>query len=179
MEHLSDLKSGNITAFQHLYALYNKKLYFFILKKSGSAYMAEEVVQLTFIRLWNKRKSIPLEVPAYTIISRMAYTILIDQIRKEAVNQKLLNKVEVNDQTDNITEYTNTLAAIEYVLELMAPMRKKVFKLSRFDGFSHKEIAEKLSISPKTVEYHVSKAIKQIKAVLSSFWIALIYILQK
>ena len=109
----------------------------------------------------------------------MAYTILIDQIRKEAVNQKLLNKVEVNDQTDNITEYTNTLAAIEYVLELMAPMRKKVFKLSRFDGFSHKEIAEKLSISPKTVEYHVSKAIKQIKAVLSSFWIALIYILQK
>lgn len=179
MEHLSDLKSGNILAFQQLYGLYHKKLHFFILKKSGSEYMAEEVVQLTFIRLWNKRKSIPLEVDASVIIFRMAYTILIDEIRKEAVNKRHLNKVEVDDQTDNIMEYANTLAAIEYVVELMAPIRKKVFKLSRFEGYSHKEIAEKLSISPKTVEYHVSKAIKQIKAAISSLWIALIYLLQK
>lgn len=179
MEHLSDLKSGNLTAFQQVYGLYHKKLYVFVLKKTGSEYLAEEIVQLTFIRLWEKRKSIPLDFPVSVLLFRMAGTILIDQIRKEAARKRLMTRVEVEDTIDSNAEYKNTLAAFEHVVELMAPVRKKVFKLSRFEGYSHKEISEKLSISPKTVENHISKAIKQIKAALSSLMMALIYMLLK
>lgn len=58
--------------------------------------------------------------------------------------------------------------ALEQAIEQMAPVRKRVFKLSKVEGYSYKEIAEMLSISPKTVENHISQALKQLRAAFSS-----------
>ncbi|MEQ1552775.1 MAG: sigma factor-like helix-turn-helix DNA-binding protein [Ferruginibacter sp.] len=49
------------------------------------------------------------------------------------------------------------------MVENLPPIQKKVFKLSRNEGLSHREIAEKLSLTPKNIENHITKAIKQIK----------------
>jgi RNA polymerase sigma-70 factor (ECF subfamily) len=52
-------------------------------------------------------------------------------------------------------------------VEQMPAMRRKIFKLSRFDGMSYKEIAVELSLSVKTVEHHISLALKQLQHIIS------------
>lgn len=130
--------------------------------------MAEEVVQLTFIRLWEKRENLSAEYHLSTQIFRIAGTILIDQLRKEAVNQKHLSVVEDDYTFKPAADQPEMLHALEQAIEQMAPVRKKVFKMSKVEGYSYKEIAEMLSISPKTVENHISQALKQLRAAFSS-----------
>ncbi|WP_052266332.1 RNA polymerase sigma factor [Pedobacter kyungheensis] len=168
MNHVADLASGCLQTFQTVYSLFNQKLYAYILKKTNSAYMAEEVVQLTFIRLWEKRETLSAEYNLSTQIFRIAGTILIDQLRKEAVSKKHLSVVEEDFVLKTDTEQPEMLHALEQAIEQMAPVRKKVFKMSKVDGYSYKEIAEMLSISPKTVENHISQALKQLRAAFSS-----------
>jgi RNA polymerase sigma-70 factor (ECF subfamily) len=166
MEYITELTSGCLQTFQSVYRLYNQKLYAYILKKTNSEYMAEEVVQLTFIRLWEKRKNLSAEYSISAQIFKMAGTILIDQLRKEAISQKHLSIVETESAQPGAQDLD--LEILEQAIEQMAPVRKKVFKLSKLDGYSYKEIAELLSISPKTVENHMSKALKQLRAAFSS-----------
>jgi RNA polymerase sigma-70 factor (ECF subfamily) len=77
--------------------------------------------------------------------------------------------VEVNaDETMALSVETDIvhkdeLSHVEALIEELSPVRKKVFKLSRFEELSHKEIAEQLSISPKTVENHIGRALLQLK----------------
>lgn len=166
MEYIAELASGCLQTFQTVYRLYNQKLYAYTLKKTNSEYMAEEVVQLTFIRLWEKRNSLSAEYSISAQIFKMAGTILIDQLRKEAVSQRHLSVVETAQNQPE--EQQLDIDLLEAAIEQMAPVRKKVFKLSKLEGYSYKEIAELLSISPKTVENHMSKALKQLRAAFSS-----------
>jgi len=168
MNYVADLASGCLQTFQTVYSLFNQKLYAYVLKKTNSVYMAEEVVQLTFIRLWEKRETLSAEYNISTQIFRIAGTILIDQLRKEAVSKKHLSVVEDDFALKTETDQPEMLHALEQAIEQMAPVRKKVFKLSKVDGYSYKEIAEMLSISPKTVENHISQALKQLRAAFSS-----------
>jgi RNA polymerase sigma-70 factor (ECF subfamily) len=130
--------------------------------------MAEEVVQLTFIRLWEKRENLSSEYSLSAQIFRIAGTILIDQLRKEAVGKKHLTVVENDYAMQNEVNQPEMHHALEQAIEQMAPVRRKVFKLSKVEGYSYKEIAEMLSISPKTVENHISQALKQLRAAFSS-----------
>jgi len=168
MEYVAELESGCLQTFHTVYSLFNQKLYAYILKKTKSEYMAEEVVQLTFIRLWEKRKNLSLDFTISVQIFQMAGSILIDQLRKEAVNNRHLSIVENFPVPDTENFHSENLNALENAIEQLAPVRKKVFKLSKLEGYSYKEIAEMLSISPKTVENHMSKALKQLRAAFSS-----------
>jgi RNA polymerase sigma-70 factor (family 1) len=168
MDYVTDLASGCLQTFQTVYGLYNQKLYAYVLKKTGSAFMAEEVVQLTFIRLWEKKENLSSEHSLSAQIFRIGGTILIDQLRKDAVGKKHLSVVENDYALRNEVDQPEMLHALEQAIEQMAPIRKKVFKLSKIEGYSYKEIAEMLSISPKTVENHISQALKQLRAAFSS-----------
>jgi RNA polymerase sigma-70 factor (family 1) len=168
MDYVTDLVSGCLQTFQTVYGLYNQKLYAYVLKKTGSAFMAEEVVQLTFIRLWEKKENLSSEHSLSAQIFRIGGTILIDQLRKDAVGKKHLSVVENDYALRNEVDQPEMLHALEQAIEQMAPIRKKVFKLSKIEGYSYKEIAEMLSISPKTVENHISQALKQLRAAFSS-----------
>ncbi|MGM9476546.1 sigma-70 family RNA polymerase sigma factor [Pedobacter sp. GSP4] len=168
MDHVANLALGCLQTFQTVYSLYNQKLYAYVLKKTNSAYMAEEVVQLTFIRLWEKRENLSSVHSLSAQIFRIAGTILIDELRKDAVGKKHLTVVENDYALRNEVDQPEMLHALEQAIEQMAPVRKKVFKLSKVEGYSYKEIAEMLSISPKTVENHISQALKQLRAAFSS-----------
>jgi RNA polymerase sigma-70 factor (ECF subfamily) len=168
------LKDSSRECFNAVYVQYHAKLYQYIYNRTQSAYLAQEVVQLTFIKLWENRSKLSEEFTLDIQLFRIAKTILIDQLRKEKV------KLKYNDSVINTTEPVfednqvadrDTLKHIYDKLETLPPIRKKVFKLSRMQGLSYKQIAEELSISPKTVENHISKALKQIRNAISMFFL--------
>lgn len=174
MNEIAAIQKGDETVFELVYERHHEKLYFYILKKTSSAYIAEEVVQLAFIKLWTYRQSLSFEIPLEAQIFRIAKTSLIDLLRKNANQRSVIENYKdiVPVEGENVMSSLmkkEMSERISSLIEEMPTVRKKVFKLSREGGLSNKEIAEQLSLTPKNVENHISKAIKQIKKALLIF----------
>lgn len=166
MQLIQEIKSGNINSFEKVYQLYHSKLYYFVLKHTHSAWLSEEAVQLTFIRMWESRATLSLQYDISIQLFRIARSTMIDLLRKERVaNRYLLKAVEDISELADVSNQRSRedLQEVEALIEELSPVRKKVFKLSRYEELSHKEIAEQLSISPKTVENHIGRVIRLLK----------------
>lgn len=175
MENINAIKEGCLTTFKMVYYQYHPKLYAYVINKTASSYIAEEVVQLAFIKLWNGREKISADYALDIQLFRIARTVLIDELRKDVVRNNYINQLEdsINQtHTDQIDE-RDMLKQVTQAIELLPPTRKMVFKLSRFNHLSNIEIAQMLAISPKTVENHITLAIKQLRnstITALSFW---------
>ena len=166
---IKELKDGDAFYFKRVFDQYHQKLYFFILYKTKSDYIAEEVVQMAFTKLWQCRQTLKEEYTISTQLFRIATTILIDYLRKynnkDAVTAGL-DVVNIEKGIDSTTEKmigAELQKRISEAVNDMPPVRKQVFEMSREHGMSYREIAETLSVSSKTVETHIYKALKQIK----------------
>jgi RNA polymerase sigma-70 factor (family 1) len=163
---IAALKQNDKFVFDELFHMYHQKIYFLILSKTKSSYIAEETTQLVFIKLWNYRHHLDESLPLSQQIFRIARTTLIDVLRKDAVysamKQKMLASPEVLDgfATMEAKELNETL---QEAVQKLPPVRRKVFELSRNDSRSHKEISKLLSLSVKTVETHIRLALKQLR----------------
>jgi RNA polymerase sigma-70 factor (family 1) len=166
---IKELKDGDAFYFKKVFDQYHQKLYFFILYKTKSEYIAEEVVQMAFTKLWQCRQTLQEEYSISTQLYRMATTILIDFLRKynnkEAVTARLdvVNIEKGIDSTNEKMSGAELQKRISEAVNDLPPVRKQVFEMSREQGMTYKEIAETLSVSSKTVESHIYKALKQIK----------------
>jgi RNA polymerase sigma-70 factor (family 1) len=171
---LHHIRTGDIESFHTAYQLYHTKLYFYALKHTHSAYLAEEIVQMTFIKLWENRNTLSPDIDLSPQLFRIAKSTMIDLLRKEI--RRLDHYAALAAETSNPTSETPDLAGKEDLhqiydaIEQMAPVRQKVFRLSRLEGLSHKEISKQLSISPKTVENHIGRALRQLKDTLTLFF---------
>jgi RNA polymerase sigma-70 factor (ECF subfamily) len=167
---ISHIKEGNLSVFNEVFQQYHQKLYFFIFNKTKSSFHAEEVTQITFIKLWNYRANLNEELSIDIQIFRIAKTTLIDQLRKinnadklEILLQQNTEKYAANNGIDNI-EMKELQKRIQEILSKMPEARRRVFEMSRIEGQNHKNIAAQLSISIKTVENHINHALKQIRS---------------
>lgn len=174
---IAAIKEGDALIFSEIFNEYHQKVYFYTLSKTHSSYIADETTQLTFIKLWHYRASLDESMPISRQIFRIAKTTCIDLLRKEANQAKLLN---VHREQAEIA-VTETVEAKElqhrmvHVVQNMPPVRRKVFELSRYEFKSHKEIAQLLSLSVKTVENHIALAIKQLRHFFTLFLIWLLF----
>ena len=163
---IAALKQNDTFTFDELFHEYHQKIYFLVLSRSKSTYIAEETTQLTFIKLWNYRHHLDESLPLSQQIFRIARTTLIDILRKDAtysaMKQHLLTSSEHSDGfvPMELKELNNTF---QESVQKLPPVRRKVFELSRNHYLSHKEISNLLSLSIKTVETHISLALKQLR----------------
>lgn len=175
---VQDIINGNIESFKMVYQQYHTKLYFYVLKCTHSVYIAEETVQLSFILLWERREKLSTGFNISTQIFRIGKSVMTDLLRKQQVrNRHTQQLVQDTAQWHVETDITvkEELNRVYNSIEQLSPIRKNVFKLSRFEGLPHKEIARQLSISPKTVENHIVRAIRQLKNSLLLLIVLMIY----
>lgn len=179
MNIVNSIKCGDQLIFKQVFKEYHEKIYYYILKKTQSAYLAEEVVQITFIKLWEHKKNLNEDYSISTQLFRIATTSLIDLIRKNNTSEILLKNLINNVDNDIINDTIEKLEAKELkdkivnALNTLPPMRREVFKMSRFEEKSYSEIAIELKISSKTVENHISRALKQLRPFLTIICIVL------
>ena len=172
---IKELKDGDESYFRKIFDQYHQKLYFFILYKTKSEYIAEEVVQMAFTKLWQCRQTLQEEYTISTQLFRIATTILIDFLRKYNNKDAItagLDMVDIEKGVDSTNEKMSGAELQKKISESvndLPPVRKQVFEMSREQGMSYREIAETLSVSSKTVETHIYKALKQIKKDLSAW----------
>ncbi|WP_183565953.1 RNA polymerase sigma-70 factor [Mucilaginibacter sp. SP1R1] len=174
-EELTDLiQSDELVAFKEIYNRYWYKLYVFTNKRLRCKEASEEIVQNFFTKFWQNRATIKINesLKAY-LFSSISY-LIINHLKREALkNQYLqLSYTPVEEQLDNSTEdmvHLNDLQSIiDKELEKLPVRCCSVFELSRKGNKSNKEIAGILNISEKTVENHITNAIRYLRANLKS-----------
>jgi RNA polymerase sigma-70 factor (family 1) len=162
------LKKDNHNSFQKLFELYSKPLFQFSLSYLKSKEDAEGVVQEVFIKIWNKRK----ELKTDTSFQSYLFTIALNTIRKQFNNQSRLNEIKHDilidfsknrSEFDDKDDYQLLLDKLDDLIQQMPEKRRQVFVRKKIDGKSLNEIAKELEITTKTVEYHITEAMKFLK----------------
>jgi RNA polymerase sigma-70 factor (ECF subfamily) len=172
MDQLQSIKEGNSNSFRQAYYEHHSRLYRYIYKYTRSHYLAEETVQLSFIKLWEKRDTLSGEHSLQAQLFRIGKSTVIDLLRKEAARTtSTIPEAEPSFlyEYNHAAEQKNEVSHVLSAIETLPAICRKVFKLSRFEGLSHKDIATELSVSPKTVEAHIAKALKHLRNAISSF----------
>lgn len=171
---VQNMKRGDRKSFHDFYFDQHARLYQYIYKYSRSEWLAEETVQISFVKLWETRENLSSSYTLSTQLFRIAKSTLIDLLRKNAVRktERLPDHSDVYNIPSSAAQpaYSEIKDELEYTLRAirnMPDIQQKVFSYSRIDDFSHKEIAEKLSISPKTVETHITRAVKRLKKAMT------------
>ncbi|MFC5048625.1 sigma-70 family RNA polymerase sigma factor [Aquimarina hainanensis] len=157
--------------FSDLFDQHYTPLYNYAFKRLGEKDMSEEIVQETFIKLWQNFESVQKEkrsVQSYLII--VLKNKIIDFYRKSKAREKntnlyFINK-ELSEELDNEWEINSRIHEIYNSLQAKTA---EIFQLSREKGLTYKEIAEKKEISVKSVEQHVSKALTTFRKGLKEF----------
>ena len=162
--YIQEIKQGDHLSFEIVFKLYHKKVYAYFFKKTMCQDQAEELTQMAFIKLWKFKHTLSEDFTLDIQLFKIAKTTLLDYFKKLACEEKNLKNYhsEQTESTQDVTRLYDNQQQLEVVLGCLPPTRKQVFVLNRLHGYSYKEIAEKLSISPRTVEKHISLAIKQL-----------------
>lgn len=147
--------------FEALYLRLAPKLVAFAYKWSANQELAEDLVQEAFATVWNKRYEVELnpsiESFLYTILRN---SLITDYQRKLKERDVTSNLKIVNDNAADEHLTAETFQKIEQYIEELPPRCKEVFLMSKRDGLTYQEIATELSLSIKSVEKHISKALK-------------------
>lgn len=162
------IQPGSAAAFEKMYYQFHEKLYYYFLKRTGSADITQELVQLTFIKVWRYFGQLDENIPLSRQIFRIARTTLIDVLRQKAQQRMVPVDPEMPSTEPDMSAaliHRDNMQMIHRAMESLPAERKKIFQY-RINGLTNKEIAEQLSLSVKTVENQVNRAIKQIKEVL-------------
>lgn len=154
-------------AFDELYERYFSRLFNYTYEKTGDRFTAQEVVQELFINLWQQRKRIAVFGTVSAYIFASAKHLIIDQYRKQAIRTRHADlfttaQVLISDQTEEQVRVNELQENYERFLLQLPDKCRQVFTLSR-QGFANREIADQLSISEKTVEQHITKALRLLR----------------
>lgn len=168
------LKEDDLNAFKEIYQRYWKKIYATAFKRLKRKELAEEIVQELFVGLWVKRHNREIHSCLSSYLYSSVSHYIIDCYRKESVRQKYTENLKVaQDSLKSTVEADYELKELSDNIEkgvLQLPDKcRSVFEMSRKEFKSNKEIAVQLGISEKTVENHLTKAIKRLRLSLSNF----------
>ena len=173
-EYVEALKKDDLSAFDVLFKKYSESLYAFALSISREPYIAEEVTQLVFMKIWEKRSKIEADLPFKSYIFSIAYSETISWIRK--INSEDRKKENfrgeiplISNETSFTIEFNNINSLANQMIECLPEKRKEIFKLSREQGYSNKEIAAMLDISVKTIENQMTSALKTLREKLGKY----------
>ena len=166
-ELVEEIKDGNARAFDQLYEAYGHKLYIFVLSILKSKEDAEEVVQNTYLKIWEKRKSIDSDHSFKSFLFTIAYNLTVDLLRERLKERRyredILNKATSNYNIEEAIEFGDLLENVQQIIKELPPRKNEIYQLSRMNHLSYGEIAEKLNISVKTVENSINFSINFIK----------------
>lgn len=170
---VSTLRDGNWAAYAEIYDRYWQLLYRLAYQKIRSKETAEELVQELFISLWTKRQGATIRALRPYLLTALRFSI-IDHIESSMVHERFIDYYESflaqhDEKPADDLALQDLTEAIEKSLQTLPEKSQQVFRLSRFDCLTIPEIADRLDLSEKAIECHLSKALKVVRANLRDF----------
>jgi len=180
------LTKSNRLAFDQLFNLYSNRIYRFSRKLKLNHEEAEEVLQDTFLTLWERRTFLDPNKDFKAYLFKIAKSLIIKSFKRKALffayeNYAKEEIVMQDSSTENLIHYYDLLEILEKEINRLPEARKEIFNLSRKDGLSTDEISQKLGLSRRTVENQIYRTLKLLKDriqpnTISSFIFLLFYL---
>ena len=162
------LQKGDISALENLFDYYYPRLYSFSKTFLKCEDGIDDILQEVFLKIWQNRKDIKSTQTFNSYIFTITKNLLLNELRSRLNNEKIRNEMLKNAVpeeyllTDKV-EFNELKEKVDEIVNQLPPRQQKVYQLSRAEGLSYKEIAEKLNISTKTVEYHIGQSLRCLK----------------
>ena len=166
-DYLRRLKQDDERAFDALFRHYSSLVYRFAYSYLKSRPAAEEIVQECFIKIWEKRAQLRDDLPLKGYLFTTAHHAVLNELRRDQHNLRLHGQVAAAAgpaSVANEVEYQEMEALYQSALDRLPPKQREAFLLSRQQGLSYPEIAERQGVSVKTVEAHMVQALKTMRS---------------
>lgn len=164
-----------------LYDSYFQKSYLFVMSYVHNKQAAEDIASDSIIKLFESVKDKKVEnIKAFllTILKNSS----LDYLRKQAIRDRT-HDIVLNNQTRELDFRISTLEEcdpsllfskeiqeiIDESLATVSPQSKRIFELSRYEHMSNKDIAAKMNLSVKSIEYHITKVLSLLRTNLKDY----------
>lgn len=179
LELLARIKNGDEEAFESIFRTYYKSLCLFANKIVNDADIAEEIVQDIFYYLWDKREKTEFTTSVKSYLFRAVHNNSLKHIRHQKIVKNYEGMVitagESYSLQENYTEMGEISHIIKLTLDQASERTREIFELNRNEGLRYQEIADKLNISVKTVEAHMTSILKLFRENLGDYLSLLIF----
>lgn len=178
---LSALNEDSDKAFRTLFNRHWNKVYEAAYRKVDSKETAEEIAQDIFTSLWDKRGTLAIADLPHYLMTAVKYKS-IDIIRSKIKRQEYWGYYKtfiptVTNATEQMVAYDDLMGTLEAGMNKIPRKSKEIFFLHKIEGRSIKEIAARLKLSEKAIEYHVTRSLKEMKLHLKDFIAAILFFL--
>ena len=181
---IKQLQDGNEKVFEQIVREYWPRMFKFALIYTQNNETSQELVQDTFLVLWNNRAILKDNTNLITYLMVVLRNKCLNLLEQTRIRQLYIEEIDdetiyqranlyvLQDEASQIVESEDLHKAIERALSKLPDKTREIFMLSRYDGLKNQQIAETKNISQKTVEYHISKALQILKEELpQDYWI--------
>lgn len=184
---VKSLCNGDEVAFKTIFDLHVQKVYRYVKNFLRNHEDSQDLTQSIFLKIWERRLKVDPEKPFDSFLFTVTYRCIMDYFRSRSRELPYLELDPEGDfytpsllDTESRVRQHEIESLYSRALAQLPEKRRHIFELSRHQGLSHKEIAEKLSISVKTVENQITAALASIRAFFldnefSIFWVSAIY----
>lgn len=169
-ELMNSLMKGNERAFNILFDRYINKLHLFAYSHLNDRELAKEIVMDVMLKLWQKKEGKGEISSLNSYLYTSVRNAIIDNYRK-----KIYDLIPIDEASNELTDHTypdqkildeEFQDVLKEGVRQLTPQRQLIFRMKRDQELSYKEIADKLILSPKTVENHMTAAIFSLKCYL-------------
>lgn len=174
------LKNNRIETLEKLFNDYYSPVLLYSITMVKNREDAEDIVQQAFVSLWQKMDVLDFNISARAYLYKAVYHASLDFLKHEKVKKRhetefIYGNSEILHADKN--EEEELYKKFEEAIDALPEQCRKIFKMSRFDGLKYREIAATLSISEKTVENQMGKALKMLRESLKNYYPLLLILL--
>ena len=169
------VKRGDLKAFETLFREYYNPLSNFALGYVNDPDTAEEIVQDFFYHFWKNKENINVTGSLKAYLFSAVKNFCLKHIEKQSVRRRYAERILTETADEEKISFQPELEAkelkkeIDKVLESLPERSREIFRLSRFEGLKYREIADKLSVSVKTVEADMTRTLKILRERISAY----------
>jgi RNA polymerase sigma factor (sigma-70 family) len=167
---IAKVADGDRDAFQEVFTRYWPQVYkrSQLLLKSHD--LAQDLAQEVFIRVWEKREHLKTIDKFDSYLWTMSRNLFVDALRKKLTGntEELTELSLLNDdgQRQFGLEYRELEERMDEAIDKLPPQMQTAFRLSRYDGLTHQEIALEMKISKITSQNYLARALLRLKSIV-------------
>jgi len=174
IDHFKLIKEGDQTAFEMIFKIHYKPLCNYAFSFLRDRDEAEEIVQATFLTVWEKKEGIAIDTSLKAYLYRAVRNSCLNAKKHEKVKQKHSDETLFTAESSHEEVFQSVITSeldqkIGDAMMVLPEQCRLVFKLSRFENLKYQEIADQLGISLKTVENQIGKALKIMREQLKEY----------
>jgi len=170
---LHEVAQGNENSFRELFYAYKDNIYHTALRLAKDEFIADEVLQETFVLVWTNREKLAEVTDLNAWLYRIAKNVFLSRLRKNTLPTETLDlylhDLHGNVPTINTAEYKELERYFDKAISKLPEKQRLTYQFIKNEGMSRKEVAQLLNVSPETVKSNYEDASNKVRAYLLKY----------